>query len=264
MNIRTRTLPNHRQGVREVMVDQSGKVLPVISATRISYTDDRVTSYQRPEVDGFVIRCEIKDGSPSISINRYIPHLNKVAPVVDDVDLAVNIFSKLDDDLISWLKDVETLKQSNLLPAGFGWDGVMTQTEYAKYERIRDLFISPTPWLDKDREWLDEMIHQAVRTSNLYLQTDWNNAFRIIDNKIPVRRYFPELTKVYLVYFDKDGNRTVKLVRRPIYVGGKKSNVPETVEVPKEAVKAILLCTNAMVEASESYGVSIDLFNRTK
>lgn len=260
MSIRTKTLPNHRQGVREVMLDSTGKVLPVISATRVSYTSDRVTSYQRPEADGFVIRCEVKEGEPAISINRYIPHLDVVSPVTEDIDLAVNIFSKLDDDLIIWLKDVQKQELSNLLPAGFGWDGVMTQTEYSKYAKVRDLFVSPTEWDEKDKAWFEEMVHQAVRTSTMYLNMDWEGAFKICNNAIPIHRYLPASTKVHLVTFDKAGNRTIKLVRRPIIVGNSKSVKPEVVQVPAGTVKAILLRTNVMVDADNSYGVSIDLY----
>lgn len=260
MSTRTRTLPNHRIGVREVMLDQSGKVLPVISATRVSYTPDRVTTYQRPCADGFVVRCEVKAGEPMLSLNRFIPHLDIITPVSEDTDLSTNILSKLDDDLVSWLKDVDALEQSNLLPAGFGWDGVMTETEYSKYERVRDLFISTNEWTDKDRIWFEDIVHQAVRTSNMYLNLDWGTSFKLIKGKIPIHRPLPLATKVYLVTFDKTGKREVKLIRRPIIVGSKKP-VQEIATVPDGTVRAILLRTNVMVDEESSYGVSIDLFN---
>ncbi len=257
MSNRTKTLPNHRTGVREVMLDATGKTLPVISATRVSYTDDRVTSYQRPEASGFVVRCESKDGKPAITINRYLPHLDTISPVTDDIELAKKIYDSLDEDLIAWLKDVDTKKQSNLLPAGFGWDGIMTQTEYSKYERVRDLFIANNQWSEEEQKWFDDIVYQAVKTSTCYLKLDWEDSFKLT-KKIPVYRYLPDTTKVYLVTFDKDGNRSLKFVRRPIIVGGNK-NVTETVTVPAGTVRAILLRTNVMVD-DHTYGVSIDLY----
>lgn len=261
MIVRTKPLPNHRAGVREVMLDSNGHVLPVISATRVSYTPDCVTSYQRPTVDGYVIRSEDKNGNAVITVNRYVPHMGTITPVTEDFALVEKILSSLDTDLVQWLKDVVDRKESNLLPAGFGWDGIMTQTEYSKYSRVRDLFISPTTWSAKDAEWFEKIVHQAVRTSTMYLNLDWDKSFKLCNNLIPVHRYLPTDTKVYLVTFDKDGNRAVNLIRRPIFANGNKGNVPELAAVPKGTVKAILLRTNVMVDETTSYGVSIDLYS---
>lgn len=257
--IRTKTLPNHREGVREVMLNREGKVLPVISATRISYTPDRVTTYQRPEVDGFVVRCVNSDGNPRITLNRYVPHLDTITPVTEDIDLAHVIISNLDPELVTWLRDIVTGDVSNLLPAGFGWDGIMTATEYSKHERIRELFIAPNDWTEKESTWFDNLVVEAVRTSAMYLKLDWNDAFKIINSGIPIQRFLPQ-TKVFVVTFDKDGNRTLHLVRRPICVGEKALKMPEVFNVPKGTVKAILLRTNVMVDDDITYGVSIDLY----
>lgn len=258
---RTKTLPNHREGVREVMLDREGKVLPVISATRVSYTPDRVTTYQRPEVDGFVVRCVNDKGVPKITLNRYVPHLDSITPVTEDIDLTYNIISKLDPDLLTWLKDVVTGKLSNLLPAGFGWDGIMTATEYGKHERIRELFIAPNDWTEKESIWFNKLATEAVRTSAIYLKLDWNDSFKIVKDTISIQRFLDQ-TKVYVVTFDKDGNRALHLVRRPICVGEKAAKIPEVFTVPKGTVRAILLRTNVMVDDNETYGVSIDLYKR--
>lgn len=260
MTTRIKTLPNHREGVREVMINHEGKVLAVISATRISYSPERVTTYQRPEVDGFVVRCTDNNGTPKITLNRYVPQLDTITPVAEDIDLAHRIITKLDPDLITWLKDVVHCKLSNLLPAGFGWDGVMTSTEYAKHERVRDLFIAPNDWSEKDAIWFKNIANEAVRTSAVYLKLDWNDAFKLGNGVIPIQRFLESETKVYVVTFDKVGNRTLHLVRRPIHVGEVKPK-QEVFTVPKGTVRAILLRTSVMVDNELSYGVSIDLYN---
>lgn len=258
---RTKTLPNHREGIREVMLDSEGKVLPVISATRISYTPDRVTTYQRPEINGFVVRCLNDKGIPKITLNRYMPHLDLITPVVGDIDLTHKILSKIDPQLIAWLKDVVTGIQPNLLPAGFGWDGIMTATEYGKHERIRELFIAPNDWTEKESDWFNKLVVEAVRTSAIYLKLDWNDSFKIVNDTISIQRFLDQ-TKVYVVTFDKDGNRALHLVRRPICVGLKAAKIPEVFTVPKGTVRAILLRTNVMYDNNETYGVSIDLYKR--
>ena len=254
-----KTLPHHRNGIREVLVDCGGMVLSVISATRISYTPELVTTYQRPTVDGFVVRATNCNGKAVITLNRFVPQLSTISPVTEDDDLSDQIISKLDPDLISWLEDVVKGEQSNLLPAGFGWDGVMTSTEYNKHARICDLFVAPNDWSDKDGEWFKHIANEAVRTSNMYLKLDWDDSFKLINRTIPIQRFLPTETKVYVVTFDKVGNRTLHLVRRPIHVGSTKPP-PEVFVVPKDAVKAILLRTQVMVDIDKTYGVSIDLF----
>lgn len=257
---RTKPLPNHRQGVREVMLDREGKVLAVISATRISYTPERVTTYQRPEVDGFVVRCINDNGVAKISLNRYMPQLDTITPVMEDIDLTHRILSKLDPELVDWLKDVVENNLPNLLPAGFGWDGIMTATEYSKHERIRDLFIAQNDCDEKEAALLKSLVNEAVKTSTMYLKLDWNEAYKIVGGVIPVQRFLPNETKVYVVTFDKEGNRTLHLVRRPIHVGGKVCNKPEVFKVPEGTVRAVLLRTCVMVDTLKTYGVSIDLF----
>lgn len=106
MNTRTKTLPNHRQGVREVMLDKNGLVLPVISATRVSCTPDRITTYQRPEVDGFVVRCNKAKLSPNnveYSVYRYLPHTDSMVPCSDDDADSSRIIANLDPILLEWL-----------------------------------------------------------------------------------------------------------------------------------------------------------------
>lgn len=257
---RIKTLPNHRTGVREVMLDREGKVLAVISATRVSYTPDRVTTYQRPEVDGYVVRSQNVNGNARVTLNRYLPHLDAISPVVEDVDLAHKIISKLDPDLMSWLRDVVTCEQPNLLPTGFGWDGVMTETEYAKHSRICDLFVAPNDWAaEKDEVWFKHIANEAVRTSGVYLTLDWDNAFKLGNGVIPIQRFLPTETKVHVVTFNKSGERTLHLIRRPIHVG--KGKAPQEIfRVPKDTERAILLRTCVMVESNQTYGVSIDLF----
>lgn len=258
MSTRTKTLPNHREGVREVMLDSNGKVLPVIAATRVSYTPDRVTTYQRPEVDGFVVRCTERNGRLQLSVNRYIPQNDLITPITDDMDKVDEILRNLNPTLKAWLGDVNKKEMSNLLPAGFGWDGIMTETEYAKHSRIRDLFISVNDWSEKDKLWFENIVNEAVKTSTFYLNLDWEKAFKVINGGILIQRYLPE-TKVYVVTFDKENNRTLHLVRRPIHTCKKSETIPEIFRVPKGTVRSILLRTNVMVD-HETYGVSIDLY----
>lgn len=260
MSTRIKTLPNHREGVREVMLNHEGKVLAVISATRISYSPERVTTYQRPEADGYVVRCTNNNGVARLTLNRYVPHLDTITPVTEDIDLVHRIISKLDPDLVEWLKDIVHCNLPNLLPAGFGWDGLMTSTEYAKHERVRDLFVAPNDWSEKDATWFKHIANEAVRTSAVYLMLDWNTTFKIGNGVIPIQRFLQTETKVYVVTFDKAGTRTLHLVRRPIHIGTVKPK-QETFTVPKGTVRAILLRTCVMVDNDLSYGVSIDLYN---
>lgn len=260
MSTRTKTLPNHREGVREVMLDSLGRVLPVISATRVSYTPDRVTTYQRPEVDGFIVRASVEGGVVKVTFNRYMPHFDTVVPVVGEEEMVLHISKTMDKELFDWLVDIKDKKLSNLLPAGFGWDGIMTETEYAKHSRIRDLFIANNDWGEKDKAWFDNILTEAVRTSMVYLKLNWDDSFKILNGNIPIQRFLPTETKVYVVTFDKAGNRTLHLIRRPIHTCKKTESLPEIFTVPKGTVKVILLRTNVMIDDNMSYGVSIDLY----
>lgn len=259
MSSRTKTLPNHRAGVREIMLDKNEKVLPVIAATRVSYTPDRVTTYQRPEVDGYVVRCADVNGHLQLSVNRYLPQNDMVVPITDDMDKVDEVYINLHPTLKSWLHDVTKQEMSNLLPAGFGWDGIMTETEYTKHARVRDLFIAVNDWSEKDKIWFDHIANEAVKTSTVYLNLDWEKSFKLVKNGIVIQRYLPE-TKVYVVTFDRENRRTLHLVRRPIHTCKKTESLPEIFKVPEGTVKAILLRTNPMVEDLYTYGVSIDLY----
>lgn len=258
---RLKTLPNHRPGVREIMLDNSGKVLPVISATRTSYSPERVTTYQRPEVDGIVVRMQVINGITQLTFNRYVPHYDTIVPIDTDEDGKLQaIFKNLDSELVGWLSDVKDNKLSNLLPAGFGWDGIMTATEYLKHARIRDLFVSQNDWSEKEEQWFKDIILEAVRTSTIFLKLNWADSFKLVNKTIPIQRFLPEETKVYVVTFDKVGHRTLHLVRRTINVGNSKPK-PEVFVVPEGTVKAILLRTRPMVDVDLTYGVSIDLYH---
>jgi hypothetical protein len=244
------------------MLDASGNVLPVITATRVSYTPEKITTYQRPTADGYTVRCINDYGVPKMSVLRYMPHLDSMSAVTDDVDKVHDILTNLDPELLLWLKDIVTGYFSNLLPKGFGWDGIMTTAEYAKHARISELFIAPQVWNDKDKRWFDNIVVEAVRTSAIYLKLDWDLSFKIMNDYIPIQRFLQHETKVYVVTFDKDGNRTLHLVRRPIYANGKPDDVPEVFKLPKGTVRAILLRTNVMVDEDCSFGVSIDLYKK--
>lgn len=256
-----RPLPNHRAGIREVMLDADFTVLPVVSATRINYRPDSITTFQRPDAEGYILRAANDKGVVKFSVHRLVPQYDVVTAVEEDGDLLRQILLALDEKLLDWLRDVTAGNLSNLLPAGFGWDGQMSQSEYTKLRRIRDLFISSSFWSEQDKKWFDTMLTEAVKTSGRFLTTDWEKSLPLIGNEIVIERHEPEAS-VDVVLFDKDGVRTRERVRRIIGV-----NAPtvQKYSVPKNIVRVIVIREHCMLDENVApYGCSVELYERER
>lgn len=265
MTGRLKTKQNHRLDngvhIREVFIDERGVVLPVVSATRINYEIDRITTYQRPDPKGFVIKAVDQHGVCHLSVNRYQSMYDKVIPVTEDDQLVKDILSRLDPILKCWLTDVVRREMSNLLPAGFGWDGVMTESEYYKHSKIRDLFVASNDWKDdKEKEWFEGIVNEIVKTSTVYIEPSWIAANPIYNNTIPIQRFFEE-SHVWVVTFDENNIRTIHKVRRII---GSKVMLESTFNVEDNIERVIVLTSGCMLEKGVAYGCGVELYSKKR
>lgn len=252
-------LPNHRVGVREVMLDEHFQVTDVISATRVSYTPDLITTYQRPDASGFIARGTVVGDEVKLELYRYIPQHHMATKVTESEGLAVEVFGRMDAVLIKWLLDAKDTHLSNLLPAGYGWDGIMTKSEYSKLRQIRDLFIGTNDWSKADNEWFQETLQQATKTNQRFLTYTWEEA-SVLGLNVNVERYMDECA-VDVITFDKEGVRTRHRVRRRI--GDVKTNVQETYNISKDIQRVIVVRSGCMIDDSLTpYGCSIELYER--
>lgn len=267
MNARFKNKQNHRLSesgkyIREVMLDKNGNVLPVVSATRISYDPDKVTTYQKPDPEGYVVKAIDINGDCEITVNRYIPKFDTVTEITDNPVLVKGVLSSIDPILKLWLEDVVTRKMSNLLPSGYGWDGVMTSSEYNKHSKVRDLFIAINDWeKEEDRVWFDEITNEIVKTSSYFINLDWDDALPLTGNSVTVKKFFED-TNAWLVCFDKDNKRSLIKLRRTI---GAKAPVLESTHVISDDIeRVIVLSSGCMLENGETYGCGVILYERKR
>lgn len=267
MNNRFKNKQNHRLSesgkyIREIMLDKNGNVLPVVSATRLNYDPDKITTYQKPDPEGYVVKAVDENGKCVITVNRFIPKYDTITEITDNPILVNGVLSTIDNILRLWLEDVVTRKMSNLLPAGYGWDGVMTASEYNKHAKVRNLFIATNDWeKEEDRKWFDNITNEIVKTSNYFINLDWEDALPIDNNQIPIERFFED-TNIWLVCFDKDEKRSLIKLRRTI--GGKAPILKSIYTIDDSIERVIVLASGCMLEKNETYGCGVTLYERKK
>lgn len=139
----------------------------------------------------------------------------------------------------------------NLLPAGFGWDGVRTGMELNTARKIQQLMIGDYIW-----EGIDEGLITTIQEASTYtpasmMKLNWSNATTIGKNEeIDIgKRNFN--SKIYII---GQNSKLSKLLCVDSDI--------KTFKLPDEFDRCIVIKTNMIKTPKQTYGVCIELYKQ--
>lgn len=247
---------NHAPGIRQVKLDSNYEVCPVFSVRRSNSDGDPnyQTTYQAPLDGNMVLRKQVGCSIQGFHLNE---HKDPYAHLDHD-QLAIAI-ARTPIKVIEWLLDIERMQHTNFLPVGCGWDGVYSQTEILKQNKIRR-FLSPrydgVADYDPDGEWMNDIVFETGRTSKSLINLDWNTATILDeDNPIPVDQDHEQ----WFIVVYKDNNRSK--IEKPKKLIGAVDRYPGLRLDDLSKVFGIIVLTKGIVtnERGVRYGCSVDL-----
>lgn len=144
------------KGYRQVAFDANGNVRPVQTAQWSGMPSDRHTKQIARNGD-FVLRFE------------WFPAVWKLLQYkggfgLEEVSLKDNaaLLAKLPKELDAWLGVTPDKYTESFLPAGVGWDGVLTVSSKEKVSKIRELFSEVSGVETAEGNWLDNLVRNAL------------------------------------------------------------------------------------------------------
>lgn len=247
---------NFKDGERRVVLKLSTlSVVPVVNVTRKNPKPDLVTSYQHASAGKHVLVVarmvgdEVKLFVESVAVRS---GMSAFTPLGEE-----RILNAVPKELKDWLYDLKERKYSHILPAGFGWDGIFSESEYNKRQKIRDCILAGNYWEDVDKEWFAELLNQATKTRKEHLMLDWNNALPMTPY-IDDRALFDD-TVVEIITINNRGEH--KLHKRKRMIG----NVSDYhgYKVDSTIDKLIVLKYGVMIdEDGTPFGCDIKLYSQ--
>lgn len=221
---------NHTSQYRQIRLNADRTVADVFSIRRTSREGDPdyQTTYQDPSEGRFTLTC--LKGSETI---RVIDLLNQCTLEPDEAETFLTGVPAL---IIEWLRDVSTLRHSNFVPPGYGWDGKFTRAEYQKRQRANLLFIPQHPHGHNfDRDWLNVVLDEICRTPKSFLKLRWSEATAIpLDRVINLE---DGLIKKEIIYIYDHGQFELQKFKRVIGDVHKHPGI----KVPGNVEKVIIL-----------------------
>lgn len=166
---------NFKDGERRVVLKPSSLApVAVINVTRRNTKPELITSYQHANACKDILVTTIRNNG-KVELQAERVSVRSGAARLTDED-QVRIISSLPEELKLWLLDVDKQKFNHILPAGFGWDGVFSESEHNKRQSIRDAILAGNYWHDLDNEWFAKLLDEATKTRKEHLSLDWANA----------------------------------------------------------------------------------------
>lgn len=250
-------------GFRQVVLTPGGTVRPVQSAVRSGYRPDRCTNQVAREGD-LVIRVTWYPEYWGISkvLGGVLTDLGHQG-LIDYQPLIRNLSKEVE----AFLQPTAERKES-FLPAGCGWDGVNTQADLRKKERLEAFLRGADPY------WIGKVVAQAMRSSGQGLPTNWAHAQpmpKVMD--APAKRWDGAMVDIerytQWLLIDDEGNYSI--VNPEPTSGDWGSNYAHSASgeynyppmpIPANTVKAVKITRGAYEHEHHSHGVKWELFKR--
>lgn len=245
----TSLIPNHTPTHRRVRLNSDFTVADIFSIRRTTRDDDPdyQTTYQDPNEGRYALTCD--KGSSNIRVFDIAE--NKPFTLEE----AQSILKVVPPTIIEWLLDVSTMRHSNFVPAGFGWDGKFTRAEWSKRQRAHMVFVPKyRADSDVDQEWLQDILDEICRTPKSFLNLNWNNATALPSNR--TLGLGDGFNRKYYIFVDEAGNHRLQKLRRVI---GEASKHPG-IRVPDNIAGVIVLTKGVTCdEEGEPAGCGVEL-----
>lgn len=264
--MKLKLMANHTPDKRAVILNKYGAVAPVISATRHKTSDGRIeikTTYQDLERAQFVIMTEMVRGEMILKVCRYSTRDESFINIIDRPDMdqfeRTQVLKTVSPTILNWLHNLRAGDNDNFLPAGFGWDGIYTDTEIHKGQRVRNLLIGIGERENMEADWIKSIIELAIPTSGRFIQTDWDSAKPLPAYLNDTRIHEHAPVDVIFCY----GSPIYKQVRiKPKRIIGATTRY-KGVAVPADVSAAIVIKHGLMIDDDGgTNGVQIELYRR--
>lgn len=207
--MKDKLVANHTSSLRRVRLNADFSVCDIFSLRRSTrdYDPDYPTSYQDPK-EGFYEVTFFKE-------SQKFAFRDLVGGYILEQEEIPTQLAKIPPAIITWLKDATTMKYSNFIPVGFGWDGKFSRAEYQKRQRAHLLFLPHGQGESNiTLDWLDPVLDEICRTPKTYLTLNWNSA-----EVLPANRILDadnSQGRIELVFIDNQGNVTLQKTKRVI------------------------------------------------
>lgn len=224
-------IANHTGQYRQIRLNADYTVADVFSIRRTNREDDLdyQTTYQDPSEGAYTLTC--LKGSQMI---RVVDLKNQCTLQADEVE---TFLKRVPAIINEWLLDITTMRHSNFIPPGYGWDGKFTRAEYQKRQRANLIFI-PTRYAASsniDKQWLDVILDEICRTPKSFLQLKWHDAKAMPPDR--VISYDDGFVKKEVIFIYDNGNYELQKMKRVV---GDVNRHPG-MKIPNNVERVILL-----------------------
>lgn len=247
-------IANHTAHYRQVRLNTDHTVADIFSIRRTTRDDDPdyQTTYQDPSEGRYALTCN--KHSDNI---RVFDILNNKPFTKEEAD---EFIKHVSPTILEWLRDASTMRHSNFVPAGYGWDGKFTRAEYQKRQRANLLFVPPyNAGTDVDNDWLQVVLDEICRTPKSFLTLRWDDA-----KPMPLNRSLKlgdGFNERFYIFIDDAGNQRL---HKPKKVIGAVKDHPG-LKVPTNIAKVIILTKGVTCdENGNPAGYGVELLTDTK
>lgn len=169
---------------------------------------------------------------------------------------ALLILKNVPETILEWLRDSNTKRHSNFIPAGYGWDGKFSVVEYKKRRRVQALFEPHGGETNIETDWLETTLDEVCRTTGTMVTTNWLEADGIPEDNVIRLKVAGNLHTYVFIQNNGDVIRNTNK-----YIGlnaGSKS-----ISVPDNVIKVIELVHGVMInDNGTAYGIGVNLYSR--
>lgn len=242
-------IANHTPNYRQVRLNGDRTVADIFSIRRTTRDEDPdyQTTYQDPNEGRYILTCN--KHSDNI---RVFDIWNNCPFIKEEAD---KFLEKVPSTILEWLRDAGTMRHSNFVPAGYGWDGKFTRAEYQKRQRANLLFVPPHySGTDVDNDWLQVVLDEICRTPKGFLTLRWDDAKPLpLDRSLKLGDGFNE--KFY-IFIDDRGNQRIQKPRK--LLGAVQAH--PGLKVPTDINRVIVLTKGVTCnDAGDAAGYGVEL-----
>lgn len=241
-------VPNHTELHRKVLFDIRNNVSIVQSARR--YGLEATTNQFMDRMVYFSITALRHDRT--IDANAYMHHGIKFIGTWERSDKAMTTaeikekLSLIPADIVHWLLG----NGSNLLPAGYGWDGKHTNIELVRFNKIKQMIIGENDFKNITNEVIDIIAESVLVSPSNILMMDWDKAIPFTKEIYPQTRNHD--SKLFV--FAQNDECSVRVDME---------DDTFSFELDERYDRCIVVVTKYLTSASHpNYGASIELYKR--
>lgn len=146
------------------------------------------------------------------------------------------------------------LERYNLLPSGYGWDGVRTGLELITARKIQQLIIGDYRWEGISDGFITKIQDASIFTPSKMIELDWCNAISVdrkLDRSLRIGERNPE-SEIFIIGQNAGLSKLLS----------SDSDIARF-DLPDEFDRCVLIKTNMIKNPKLTYGVNIQLFKYT-